>query len=167
MAGRLIIIYLGVAVVLAADQVTKIIALNLVFYPPRIIELLPFLRIVPVWNEGISFGFLQNAGPLVGIALTVIAITIGIILPFIARKWSKITRYGAILVAGGAIGNAIDRIIHGKVVDFIDVFAGQWHWPAFNIADSAIVIGAGILCFLKTKRDNNSTAVSPTRLRKK
>ncbi len=160
MLGRLIVIYFCVAIVIAADQVTKIIALNLVFYPPRIIELLPFLRIVPVWNQGISFGFLQNAGPLVGIALTIIAVAIGIILPFVARKWPKIKRYAAILVAGGALGNAIDRIIHGKVVDFIDVFAGQWHWPAFNIADSAIVIGAGILCFFNTKRDKNSRTLS-------
>jgi signal peptidase II len=48
-------------------------------------------------------------------------------------------------MAGGALGNAIDRMIHGRVVDFIDVFAGQWHWPAFNVADTAIVIGAGLI----------------------
>ncbi len=160
MLGRLIVIYFCVAMVIAADQVTKIIALNLVFYPPRIIELLPFLRIIPVWNQGISFGFLQNAGSFVSIALTIFAVAIGIILPFVARKWPKITRYGAILVAGGALGNAIDRIIHGKVVDFIDIFAGQWHWPAFNIADSAIVIGAMILCFFNIKQDKNSRTLS-------
>ena len=63
------------------------------------------------------------------------------------------------MMAGGALGNAIDRMIHGKVVDFIDVFAGQWHWPAFNVADSVIVIGAGFV-LLGSIKDSQSQSKS-------
>ena len=59
----------------------------------------------------------------------------------------RLERLGAGLIAGGAIGNAVDRLRFGKVVDFIDVYVQTWHWPAFNIADAAITVGAGIWIF--------------------
>ena len=105
---------------LVADLVTKQIMLALVFDPPRRIEVTPFLNFVPVWNPGVSFGILADAG--------------------------------------GAIGNAIDRIRFGKVVDFIDVYVQTWHWPAFNIADAAITLGAGCwIASLLLERENGPT----------
>jgi signal peptidase II len=129
----------------AVDQLTKFIMLEAIFFPPRTINLLPFLNFTPVWNKGISFGFLVDAGAWAPPLLTLFAVLFGLILPFVFRNSDKISRWGIMLMSGGALGNAIDRMIHGSVVDFIDVFAGQWHWPAFNVADIAIVIGAGIL----------------------
>ena len=124
------------------DQASKFLMLELIFTQPRIINVTPFLNFTPVWNKGISFGLLGNAGPAVPVLLTIVALSISALLPFISRQWDRSSKLGAQLMAGGALGNAIDRIIHGKVVDFIDFFAGQWHWPAFNVADSLIFIGA-------------------------
>ncbi|MGU9962400.1 MAG: signal peptidase II [Candidatus Puniceispirillales bacterium WSBS_2018_MAG_OTU23] len=137
--------YFVVALVAAVDQAAKQVALNSIFTPPITVDVLPFLRFAPVWNDGISFGLLGGGGAIIAIALTCFAVAVAVILPFIARHWDRLSVIGALLMAGGALGNAIDRIIYGRVVDFIDVFAGQWHWPAFNIADISICVGAGCL----------------------
>lgn len=138
-------------VLVAADQATKFAMLELIFTPPRIITLLPFLNLRPVWNKGVSFGMLGDAGIWAPLVLTIFAIGVGLFLPHIAQRWDRWSRIGAMLMSGGALGNAIDRMIHGKVVDFIDVFIvidnRQWHWPAFNLADSAIVIGVAFILF--------------------
>ena len=136
-----------VAVLMAADQLTKQMALALVFYPPRMIEVLPFFNLVPVWNSGISFGFLSGGGDVVKTGLTLIALVVAFVLPLIARDWDKPSWFGACLMAGGALGNALDRIFYGRVIDFIDIFAGQYHWPAFNVADMAVCVGAGFILF--------------------
>ena len=136
---------LGVLVVIA-DQVTKLWALSTLFDPPRRVPVLPFLDFVPVWNRGVSFGLLSNAsewGPwlLSGFALLV-CLFMGAWL-MRATSWPLIYGLGAVI--GGAVGNVIDRMLYGAVVDFIDVHYGGWHWPAFNIADSAITLGVALL----------------------
>ena len=143
-------------ILVAADQASKWIMLELIFTPPRVINLLPFLNLTPVWNKGISFGMLGDAGAWAPWVLTIIALAVGVALPLIARGWDRLSRGGAMMMAGGAVGNAIDRIIHGKVVDFIDIFAGPWHWPAFNVADMAIVLGAGLI-ILGSVREGRSS----------
>ena len=137
--------YIGVAGLMGIDQVTKQMALAAVFNPPRVIEVLPFFNLVPVWNTGMSFGMLSGGGDLVKWGLTILALAVGVLLPWIARKWDRLSRIGAVLMASGALGNAIDRIIYGAVIDFIDLFAGQYHWPAFNVADMAVTTGAGMM----------------------
>ena len=132
-------------ILVVVDQVSKMMMLEMIFFPPKVVNLLPFLNLTPVWNKGISFGMLGNAGIWASIMLTIFAFGVGLILPYIAQQWDRVSRFGAMMMAGGAIGNAIDRTIHGKVIDFIDFFVGQWHWPAFNVADIAIVIGAGLI----------------------
>ena len=127
------------------DQMSKWLMLELIFTPPRVINLLPFLNLSPVWNRGVSFGLLDDAGAWSPLVLTVLALAVAAALPIVARQWDKLSRMGAMMMAGGAAGNGIDRIIHGKVVDFIDFFVGQWHWPAFNVADMAIIVGAGLI----------------------
>lgn len=130
--------------VLLVDFITKQIMLGWIFYPPLRVEVLPFLNFVPVWNPGISFGMLTTDGMLVPVLLTVLAIAVAVWLIWKAPRFHRFERMGAGLIAGGAVGNALDRIRFGKVVDFIDVFVQTWglHWPAFNIADAAITIGA-------------------------
>ena len=132
-------------IVAILDQATKLIMLELIFTPPRIIAILPFLNLTPVFNKGVSFGLFGNAGAWTPIILTGFALFVGFVLPYVARDWHRLSRLGAMLMAGGGFGNAIDRIIHAKVVDFIDFFIGRWHWPAFNLADIAIVGGGGLI----------------------
>lgn len=129
------------AVIIIIDFITKVIMLDWIFNPPRIITLLPILNLAPVWNEGISFGLFQDGGDFIRLGISALAIAVVIWLFFqlpILPKWQKMA---AAFIAGGALGNVIDRIIYGKVVDFVDFHLGNWHYPAFNVADSAIFIG--------------------------
>ena len=111
--------------------------LDLLFDPPRYIEISLILNLVPVWNSGMSFGLLSDGGLWVRIGLTALAffgewlVCLGCCQGFDRRQ-----RFSAAIIAGGAIGNAIDRLRFGRVVDFIDVHIGARHWPAFNVADS-------------------------------
>ena len=125
-----------------ADQATKQIMLDLIFDPPRRIEILTILNLVPVWNRGMSFGMLADSGALVPIGLTGLAIAVSAWLFWMVPRLRRVQRLSAAFIAGGAIGNAIDRLRFGKVVDFIDLHYAGLHWPAFNLADAAITIGA-------------------------
>ncbi len=134
-------------VIIAADQITKSLALEHLFNEPPI-EVLPFFNLVLVFNSGAAFGFLNNAGGWQNVFFIVVAVAVGV--GIIVALW----RIGAgnpqlsvslSLILGGAIGNVIDRFRYGYVVDFIDIFYKHWHWPAFNIADAAITIGAVLL----------------------
>jgi len=152
--------YLSVLGLVALDQLTKGIMLELIFSPPRVITIMPFLNFSPAYNTGISFGMFGNSGSIGVVVLTFFAVAVGLLLPYISRDWLPLGRWGAIMMAGGAIGNAVDRIRLGKVVDFIDVHAAGFHWPAFNIADSVIVIGVGFMLYSswrqgKDQRDEN------------
>ena len=133
--------------VILIDLATKEVMLALIFDPPRRIEILPFLNFAPVWNPGISFGMLADGGVIMRYALTGLALAVAGWLVWRAPSFMRLERLGAGLIAGGAIGNAVDRLRFGKVVDFIDVYVQTWHWPAFNIADVAITVGAGIWIF--------------------
>ena len=144
-------------VVLVADLVTKQVMLGWIFEPPRRVAVLPFLDFVPVWNPGISFGMLASGGIPVTILLTVLAFAVAAWMLWKAPGFQPMERIGAGLIAGGAIGNAIDRIRFGKVVDFIDVYVQTWHWPAFNIADAGITVGALLwICSLFLEREIKS-----------
>jgi len=140
---------LGLALaVVALDQAFKVWMLRLVFDPPRIIELTPFANLAPVWNRGISFGMfndLAEYGPLVLAALALIVSVVLTAWLWQARRLSLGLALG--LVIGGAIGNVIDRLRFGAVVDFLDLHAFGYHWPAFNVADSAITVGVFLMLF--------------------
>jgi signal peptidase II len=128
--------------IMVADQVIKQIMLDLIFDPPRRIEILAILNFVPVWNRGMSFGMLADGGAFVPIGLTGLAVAVSAWLFWMVPRLNRVQRLAAACIAGGAIGNAIDRLRFGKVVDFIDLHYAALHWPAFNLADAAITIGA-------------------------
>jgi len=108
-----------------------------------------FFNITYVRNPGAAFGFLANAAPLFrsGFLITVSVAAIVMILWYLARGRSVgvLLTSALALITGGAAGNLIDRVWFGNVIDFLDVYAGAWHWPTFNVADSAISIGAVLL----------------------
>jgi len=136
-----------VAVIIVADQITKSLALEHLFNKPPI-EVLPFFNLVLVFNSGAAFGFLNDAGGWQNIFFIVVASAVGI--GIIIALWRIGTHNPQMsislsLILGGAMGNVIDRFRYGYVVDFVDIYYKHWHWPAFNIADAAIAIGAILL----------------------
>ncbi len=131
--------------VVLLDQLTKLWAVGALDNPSRVIELLGFLDLVLVWNRGISFGLFGSgdAGvwPFVALAV-VISIGLGF---WLARLRRVLMVLAVGLILGGALGNVIDRLVYGAVIDFVDLHAGGWHWPAFNLADAAITVGVVVL----------------------
>lgn len=137
------------AVLIAAlDQFSKWAVLDLLMDPPRVIKLTPFLDLVLVYNRGASFGILNMSAAWVPWLLTgIAAVVVAALIVWLRRAETGILAAALGLIIGGAMGNGIDRVardIHA-VVDFIDVYIGAYHWPAFNVADSAIVVGVAIL----------------------
>jgi len=137
--------------IIFADQLTKyIIKINIALYD-NIIVIKNFFNITHILNPGGAFGFFASSSPGVRkcIFLFVSSIVALLILWFY-KKYAEnfiFLSIGLALIFGGAVGNLIDRFIYGKVVDFLDFYMGTYHWPAFNIADSAITIGMGILIY--------------------
>jgi len=129
-------------IVVALDQITKYLALTYI-NPYDSFNILPFLHLVLVTNKGSAFGMFKHIGSSFFIAASVIAIIFVIYLLIRGKE----DHLGLSLILGGAIGNLIDRILYGSVVDFIDLSIGKYHWPAFNVADSALSIGVTIILF--------------------
>jgi signal peptidase II len=133
-------VILIVASVIILDQITKhLIAAYL--SPLDFVEVFPFLHIVNVRNTGAAFGSFRNVGSSFFIVISVIAI-IFVITLLAKRTYNYV---GLSLVLGGAIGNLTDRMLYGKVVDFLDFSVGSFHWPAFNVADSALTVGIAVI----------------------
>ena len=138
----------GVATLVAVmvlDQITKHLVLGTVAQGV-VIPVTSFFNLVLVWNVGISFGMMQAAHALMPYILS--AVAGGICLWLFRWLQDARTRFMAIalgLIMGGALGNVIDRLLYGAVIDFLDFHAYGHHWPAFNVADSAICIGVFML----------------------
>lgn len=134
-------------VVLVIDQLTKLIATDFLVRHGTM-EIAPFLNFALVHNTGAAFGFLSSAGGWQNVFFIIVAVAASGFILWMSWRLSaedKLLAVGLMLVLGGALGNLTDRLIHGYVIDFIDVYYGAWHWPAFNIADSAIMVGAVLL----------------------
>ena len=129
------------------DYVSKLWAIENLFMQYRSIELTSFLSMTPVWNSGISFGFFQDSGEIGRYGFTGFAFGVSIWLIYSSIKLPRYSSLGFILIASGAIGNAIDRILYGKVVDFIDFHIEDLHWPAFNLADTIIFVGTTLFLY--------------------
>ena len=133
--------------VLIFDQASKLLLLDFMDGgKAQGVAVTSFFNLVLVWNRGVSFGMLSGAEQVMPYALSALAL---LITAFLTRWMMKTGRpcLGATLglVIGGALGNVIDRLRFGAVVDFADFHLAAWHWPAFNVADSAISIGVGLL----------------------
>ncbi len=136
------------AAVILADQVSKWAVLTFVMNPPRVLEVTGFFNLVLVYNTGVSFGLLGGGGAWMPWALSVFALLIvAALFVWLRREPGRPLALAVGLVAGGELGNEIDRMHQPGVVDFLDFHLGGWHWPAFNLADSAITVGVVLLVF--------------------
>jgi len=133
--------------VLILDQASKLLV-DAVLALHQPVMLIPSLAITKAYNTGAAFSFLGDASGwqrwfFVGLALLVSVVLLVWLQRLKASE--RRTALALALILGGAVGNLVDRVIYGHVIDFIDVYYGSWHWPIFNVADSAITIGAGLL----------------------
>ena len=157
----MIVVYFAIAAfVIIADQLSKLWVLNeFHLYESR--EIIPgFFNLVYVTNTGAAFSLLADVDSpwrhyfFLGIGLAAIAgLTVGY---FVLRREHSWYGPAFACIAGGAAGNLVDRVRLGAVVDFLDVYIGQYHWPAFNVADSAICIGAGIFIVISLLESKKS-----------
>ncbi|MEX2515565.1 MAG: signal peptidase II [Gammaproteobacteria bacterium] len=139
------------ASIVVLDQFTKLLAEHyLAFYTP--VNLLDVsgtgLNMTLVYNTGAAFSFLSDAGGWQRWVFAVFAVLVSAVLLIWLLRLPAAARWlsaALALVLGGAIGNLIDRVLYGHVIDFVDFYSGDWHFPAFNLADSAITIGAIML----------------------
>ena len=133
--------------VLLLDLVSKLAILEWIDPPAQGIPLTSFLAIVLVWNRGMSFGMLNTDAAVVPWILGGLALAVSVALVWwLKRADRRLVIAGLGLVLGGAVGNLIDRVQYGAVVDFILLHYRGWQWPAFNVADSAICLG--VVCLL-------------------
>lgn len=135
--------------VIVFDQLTKLLADHFLQYHQPV-DVMPMFNLTLMYNKGAAFSFLANAGGWQRWFFLILtsAVSVFIYLWINKLKTHQVLQYSALaLILGGAIGNLIDRAIYGHVIDFLDVYFQQHHWPAFNIADSAITVGAILLIY--------------------
>ncbi|SMG60881.1 signal peptidase II [Paraburkholderia susongensis] len=146
--------WLGIAlIVILFDQLTKI-AVRKVFAYGVPHEITPFFNLIVVYNRGAAFSFLAMAGGWQRWAFTALGVVAALVICYLLKRHSgqKMFCTALALILGGALGNVIDRLMYGHVIDFLDFHVGGWHWPAFNLADSAITIGAILLVLDELRR---------------
>jgi signal peptidase II len=140
---------LAVAVVAAlADQAAKLWVLHLFAAADgiRIMSVLPVLNFALTMNRGMSFGLFNTNAAMNALVFTLIAaLIVAALLVWLKRAQGWLLQVAIGLVVGGAIGNVVDRLVRGAVVDFLDFHVGQWHWFVFNLADAAISVGVGLM----------------------
>lgn len=139
----------GLVVVL--DQITKIVILKTMLLNDSIPVLPGFFSLTHIHNPGGAFGFLAGQSPdirrMVFLFVSFVALCLLFYLYSVTPRSNSLLATGFAMIIGGAAGNLFDRVRFGKVVDFLDFYVGNLHWPAFNVADSAISIGMGIFVF--------------------
>ena len=147
--------------VILLDQASKL-WVESVFSYRELLPVMPYFNLTLVYNEGAAFSFLSDAGGwqrwfFAGLALVVSLVLAVWMSRLQRREW--LLAAGLALVIGGALGNLIDRLAYGHVIDFLDMYYGDWHWPAFNLADSAITLGV-VLLLLDGLRANKNPVSS-------
>ena len=112
----------------------------------ELIEISPFFNLVMVWNYGVSFGLLNPSDTSNALILSALSLAVtGGFIWWLTRADHPLHRFGIIMVIAGALGNVLDRLRFGAVIDFLDIHIAGYHWPAFNLADSFICLGVGAL----------------------
>lgn len=133
--------------VIILDQFSKYMVSDLLHLYESV-AVLPFFSVTLLHNSGAAFSFLAGAGGWQRWLFTAIALVVSVAIIVWIKRLSTTEKWQAAalaLILGGALGNVIDRLRFGYVVDFLDVYYQKWHWPAFNVADSAITVGVAIL----------------------
>lgn len=143
------------AVVLVLDQITKV-WITKVFEYGESYPVTSFFNLVLVYNKGAAFSFLADQGGWQRYFFTVVGVGASLFIVYLIRKHAgqRLFCWALALILGGAIGNVIDRLMYGHVIDFLDFHVNNWHWPAFNVADSAIFIGAALFIIDELRRVN-------------
>lgn len=146
-------IFFAISSIVIADQITKFwIHKNLAFM--TYLDIFPFFKIVHFQNKGAAFSFLHDAAGWQRYFLITVSMIAIVVIPFFIKKNKKepLALWSFTFILAGAIGNLIDRIYYGYVIDFIYLYVNDFYWPAFNIADSFITIGAFLLIFDMVKK---------------
>lgn len=140
---------LVVAVLVAViDQAAKLLVLTAFSNTPgeRVWPIAAFLNLALTMNHGMSFGLFNNDAALNAVIFTVVAAAIvALLVAWLARTREPLLSVAIGMVIGGAVGNVVDRLAHGAVIDFLDFHLGAWHWFVFNLADAAISVGVGLM----------------------
>ena len=161
-SGARLAALIAAILIVIADHITKLLIRH-TMQSFNSISIIPgWLRIVHAENPGAAFGVLAQGNPIVR-NIVLIGISGAVLVFVFSALWSRngafrspATRYGLALILGGALGNLSDRIVRGTVTDFIEVYHGTWTFPAFNVADSAITVGAALLLFDLIKPQHKS-----------
>ncbi|MFY9513666.1 MAG: signal peptidase II [Rubrivivax sp.] len=150
--------------VFAMDMVTKSTVVAIVEYGESHVWL-PVLNIVHVMNRGAAFSFLHNAGGWQRPFFVLIALAASALLVVLMRReaTSPVERLAFGLILGGALANMTDRLVRGAVVDWIDLHWGPHHWPAFNVADMGIMLGAAAIIVNEIRRKKSAVSLDRTR----
>ena len=128
------------------DQGSKWLIVTVVMNPPRVIPITPFFNLVLGFNSGVAFGLLRDVGAWGPAALSVLTLAIiALLLVWLWRNGNASETLAIGAIVGGASGNLLDRVRNGQVTDFLDFYVGQFRWPTFNLADTAIFLGVGLL----------------------
>ncbi|HVK94267.1 MAG TPA: signal peptidase II [Noviherbaspirillum sp.] len=146
--------WLGIAaIIVLLDQITKITVTKVLAYGESI-PVTSFFNLVLAYNKGAAFSFLAAESGWQRYLFTGIATAAAIFIIYLLKRHAgqRLFCWALALILGGAVGNLIDRVLYGHVIDFLDFYVSQWHWPAFNIADMAIVGGAGLFIIDELKR---------------
>lgn len=152
--GSNLLAWLGIAlIVIVLDQFTKTLIVGWFQYG-EVRPVTGFFNLVRVHNSGAAFSFLAGAGGwqrwfFVGLGFVASAFIVWMLR---TQGHQKLFAWALSLILGGAIGNVIDRLVHGHVIDFLDLHWRGWHFPAFNVADAAITVGAALLIFDELRR---------------
>lgn len=136
------------AIVLVADQLSKVVADSSLILHSPVVVWPGFFDFMLAYNEGAAFSFLSDAGGWQRWFFTLLALGVSIVIVVWIKRLppnEKLTAVSLSLILGGAVGNLIDRVLYGHVVDFLQVYFGSYAFPAFNIADAAISVGAALL----------------------
>ena len=157
MSKKHVIFLITLLLVVGLDQISKMYVISVMTLHSSHPVIDGFFNITYVRNPGAAFGFLANAAPMFRslFLIVVSAAAIVMILWFLAKNKSAgmFLTFALSLILGGAVGNLLDRIRFGIVVDFLDFYIASWHWPAFNVADSAISVGAVLLIVEMLRRE--------------
>jgi len=146
--------WLGIAtIIVLLDQITKITVARLFTYGESM-PVTSFFNLVLVHNKGAAFSFLATESGWQRYFFSAIAIGAVLFILYLLKRHAgqRLFCWALALILGGAVGNLIDRVLYGYVIDFLDFYVGKWHWPAFNIADSAIVGGAALFILDELRR---------------